>query len=387
MSKNNIFLEDVAYGIYDRPGPTGKIADHEEDIDTTVPDEVPVDPVQQMSNQLSVQRPPIEDEEYVPSSIEELSRAASAIAQLAPNETIEFFYRQLHKLLDDATDRAHSKNQDDEFDAEGVNPPAVKEEAIRRKIREILLEQWNPDDELEYDEYRSGYSIEEPDLEPEPEASNPQELSLDDLAREFGYSGAPGIRQEIERLTNRLQYFATKVKSDDLEALTKYAVGEYIDALDESGLLDEEDVDDLRSAPNLVRDLDSFRYFFTTALVLPAYKQVVKDATKNVKTEISQLGIPKELHQTVFNQVTGAASRKPQVILKKLHNLVKTGKIKEDEVKSMAQKIEAARAALQSASDYSDDLVQRALDKWQSTSKNSRVKVLKQSLEATLEGV
>ena len=320
MSKN-IFLEDVAYGIYDRPGPTGKGAEEEFEA-TTVPDEVPVAPVHQMSNQLAVQRPPIEDEDYVPASSEELGRAASALAQLAPNSTIEFFYRGMHKLLDAATDKQNEqKNKEQEQEDEGTMP-AIKEESIRRKIREILLEQYDPR-ESEFDDYR-GYSVIEPEDMPEQgEQAEAQsgEMSLDDLAKEFGYSGAPGIRQEIDRLTNRLQYFATKIKNDDLEALVKYGVGEYIDTLDESGLLDEEDIDDLRAAPSVVRDLDSFRYFFISSLVLPAYKQVVKDATKNVKTEIGQLGIPKELEQTVFNQVTGAASRKPAVIIKKLQGL------------------------------------------------------------------
>lgn len=382
MSKN-IFLEDVAYGIYDRPGPTGKVAEEEFEA-TTVPDDVPVEPVQQMSNQLAVQRPPIEDEKYVPASIEELGRAASALAQLVPTSTIEFYYRGLHKLLDAATDKQNEiKNKEQEQEDEGTMP-TVREESIRRKIREILVEQYDPREE-EFDEYR-GYSVIEPDNEPAQDEQKSGEMSLDDLAKEFGYSGAPGIRQEIDRLTNRLQYFATKIKNEDLEALVKYAVGEYIDTLDESGLLDEEDIEELRAAPSVVRDLDSFRYFFISSLVLPAYRQVVKDATKNVKTEISQLGVPKELEQTVFNQVTGAASRKPAVIVKKLQSLAKSGKIKEDEIKSLAQKIESSREALIAASEYSDDLVQKALDKWQSTSKSGRIKVLRQAMEQTLEG-
>ena len=34
----NILLEDVAYGIYDRPGPTGSVADAEKKEEDTVPD-------------------------------------------------------------------------------------------------------------------------------------------------------------------------------------------------------------------------------------------------------------------------------------------------------------------------------------------------------------
>jgi len=383
MSSRNIFVEDIAYGIYDRPGPMGTIADSEKEEEaSTVPDDVPLSPSQHMSNQLSVQRPPIEDEEYVPASVEELSRAASAIAQLAPNETIEFFYRQLHKILDDATDKAAEEEVVGSLGgAPSEEDLAVHEEAIRRHIRKMLTEQLTPEEIQSYDEYRAVDN--EPDEEPEDVYS--QELSLDDLAQRFGYAGPPGVRQEIERLTNRLEYFATKVKEEDLDALLDYASGEFIDVVEEADLLDPEDIDDLRSASNLVRDLDSFRFFFVSAFVMPGYRQVVRDATKKVKTEISQMGIPKELHQTVFNQVTGASSRKPSVIKNKLHKLANSGKVKADDIEELALKIENARNALIAASDFSDDFIQKSLDKWQANGRAARVRILKKAMESTLE--
>ena len=377
MREKDIFKEDARYGIYDRPGVSEEEAAGEE---TTVPDEVPLSPSQHMSNQISVQRPPIEDEDYIPSSIEELSRAASAIAQLTPNESISFFYRQLHKLLDDATDKASEHKQEDDL-KDSFMP--VKESDMRNSIRRNIVEMLGPDDMRDYEEFRTGYSVTDPEEEDETSA-NKDELSLDDLAKEFGYSGAPGIRQEIERLTDRLTYFATKVKKEDLDALVAYAVGEFIDALEESETLGDQDIEDLRVAPKLVRDLESFRYFFVSAFVLPAYKQVVKAATKKVKTEISQMGIPKELQQTVFNQVTGAATRKPALIKKKVDALVSSGKLSAEEAPELVQKIESSREVLVAASDYSDDFIQRSLDRWQSTSKPARLKALQQAMETTL---
>ena len=47
----NIFLEDIAYGIYDRPGPTGQVADLDKKEEITVPESTPVLP----SNQQIVQ--------------------------------------------------------------------------------------------------------------------------------------------------------------------------------------------------------------------------------------------------------------------------------------------------------------------------------------------
>lgn len=382
MTNKNIFIEDVAYGIYDRPGPTGKVAEEEE---ITVPEEVPLSPSQHMSNQLSVQRPPIEDEDYVPSSIEELSRAASAIAQLTPNESIEFFYRQLHKLLDDATDKASNPNDDTAEEAGKV----AEEKTIRATINKILKEAgpiYTDDDLADYEEFRSGgYGVTEPDYE---ENSNPQEMGLDDLAKEFGYKGAPGVRQELERLTNRLTYFSGKVKKDDLDALVQYASGEYIDTLEEADLgLDAEDIDDLRKAPKLVQELDSFRFFFVSAFVMPSYSRVVKAATKNVKKAIAQLGVPKEIQQTVFNQVTGAASKKPQLIKSKLAKLVDKGTMTQDEAQEIASKVERERGKLIAAAEanQSDDFMKGAISKWSSLGKNERIKLVRTAMKETLE--
>ena len=383
----------IKYGIYDRPGPTGKIADEENEDQSTVPDEFPLSPDPQMSNQLSVQRPPIEDEEYIPSSTEELSRAAAAIAQLAPTSTIEFFYKRLHNLLDDATDHANqlTNGQDQAEDLEKSKDKdekevTVSEASIRKAIRRSLIENLSDQDIRDFEEFRgTGYSVIDSQEPEEEEASTSGEMSLDDMAKEFGYSGAPGMRQEIERLTDRLTYFATKVKKEDLDALVKYATGEFIDVMEEANLVDEEDVESMRASPKFVKDLDSFRYFFVSALVMPSYRKVVKDATKKVKTEISQMGIPKELHQTVFNQVTGATSRKPELILKKLNLLASKGKIEQEDIKKIASKVDNARAALTAAADYSDDFVQNALDKWQSTGKTGRIGALKQAMESTLQ--
>lgn len=393
MKKRDKIIEDVAYGIYDRPGPMGSIADSENEEETTVPDEVPLSPSQHMSNQLSVQRPPIEDEDYIPASVEELTRAASAISQLVPSKSIDFFYKRLHQILDDATDHAGElvDPHDDKLGSKSAEDVAVTEESIRRELRAMLIETLTDNDLKDYEDFRSGYSTidpreEEYDNQEEPAASG--ELSLDDLAKEFGYSGAPGVRQEIERLTNRLEYFATKVKKQDLDGLVKYATGEYIDTLDETGVMDPEDIQDLRAVPGMVKDLDTFRYFFVSAFVMPAYRKVVRDATKNVKSQIQSLGIPKELHQTVFNQVTGASTVKHELIMKKLFKLSKEGKISEDQVQKISDKIRTSRPDLKAmASDYSDDFVQQALEKWKSTSKTQRVSVLKQAMETTLQEV
>ena len=108
LIKNALFEDfggkkDVNYGVYDRPAGEGMYGEEEEDI--TVPDEVPLKPTEMMAVQLADERPPIEDENFVPGNADELGRAASAMSRLVPNDQIEFFYRELHRMLDDATDR------------------------------------------------------------------------------------------------------------------------------------------------------------------------------------------------------------------------------------------------------------------------------------------
>lgn len=72
--------------------------------------DAPISPKPQMSTQLAVDVPPVEDPDYVPSSIPELSNAASRMMREVPDTQIEFVYRFLHKLLDMALDKEDDEN-------------------------------------------------------------------------------------------------------------------------------------------------------------------------------------------------------------------------------------------------------------------------------------
>ena len=117
---DSLLFEDIAYGIYDRPAYTGSITPggkgDDEDDEITVPSEVPLAPIkptEMMSGQLAHEKPPVEDEEYKPTSVADLSRAAQAIAELVPGDQIEFFYQSLHKLLDDSVEKSNSQEHED----------------------------------------------------------------------------------------------------------------------------------------------------------------------------------------------------------------------------------------------------------------------------------
>ena len=111
----------------------------------------PIMPSDQMAVQLSADVPPVGDPEYLPVSTDELSRSASVISQEVPQDQIDFFYRQLHRLLDAALDR----HEDDLVDV-------VSEERFREIISQILNEVDDPEaiDNIELDRE---LTIENPD--------------------------------------------------------------------------------------------------------------------------------------------------------------------------------------------------------------------------------
>ena len=89
------------------------------------------------------------------------------------------------------------------------------------------------------------------------------------------------------------------------------------------------------------------------------------------------------MHQTIFNQVTGATKSDPAFIRKKLLALAKKDKIKPEDVEELGNKVRNAMAVLKTVAEPSDDLIQKALDKWQSLGKSKKKALLKQSLEQT----
>ena len=99
---------------------------HPVDQETTVPDNLPVIPADQMANQLAVERPPIEDEEFIPDGVEELSRAAKALAAQVPPEEVGNFYDGIKKELEAANERENNP-ETSESTGESEEETAAKE--------------------------------------------------------------------------------------------------------------------------------------------------------------------------------------------------------------------------------------------------------------------
>lgn len=356
--------EDVTYGIYDRPGP---------DLDEKFIEDEPITVQPQMSVQLSTDMPPVEDDQYAPTTTSALSSSAAEIAKSVPPDQIGFFYKGLHRLLDAATDRTSNLPEEEE---------PMKESLLKNKIQRMLLEIISDEDVRDFEEFR--YGKPEPDPESAPSAGSDQE-SLDDLAKEFGFSGPSGIRQFITRTLGRVSFAAANLDGDKLDALNSVAVPEYIAAMKGGGYIDDNDAADLQAAPKIVEGLPSFRYFFVSGFILPVYKQINRERNREVKSQIESLGLPRDLHDTVFNQATGRAEEGPRTIRNKLSKNVQSGQLSQDEADQMEAQISSLVKSFKKPSEKGENFVELALSKWQSLGKAKKQRILEKALQDTID--
>ncbi len=364
--------EDVAYGIYDRPGPG--IEDEPQSFEN------PISPGPQMSVQLSSEKPPIDDEDYVPTSSSALALAAAEIANNVPDDQIEFFYNALHRLLDKATDRT----------AMQIGDLDMQQESVKNKIRAALLEIVSDDEfkpaelkrmQADFDEEFGSSTQQEPAKKAEPKSDK---SNLDDLADEFGFSGASGARQYINRILSRLGFMANVLDDAAIESLMSLAIPEFISSMKEGQYIDDEDVADLQSAPGIVRNLPSYKYFFVSGFILPAYREFNRKVNNSVRQAIESAGVPKSVQDTVYNQATGRASKDPGAIAQKLSKAVTAGELSQNDYRAV---LEAARKiALGQTADTpdGDEFVSTAANRWQGLSRSRRQTILKSALEETL---
>ena len=109
---------------------------------TKLPSSIPIIPVDQMATQLSQEKPPIEDKEYIPATREELSLAVKEIAMLVPDEQVEMFYRSTKDLLEQARDIQNNPKLNSMLpkDPEDFKKPikAKKAKNIKKESKNII---------------------------------------------------------------------------------------------------------------------------------------------------------------------------------------------------------------------------------------------------------
>ena len=98
-------------GVSRRPSTDDKIAgklgdDREDQPASTIPQDIPIIATSQMSTQLTVDMPPIEDPDFIPGTVEELGRSVDLLSQQVPHEQIEWFYEKMQEIADEAIDKS-----------------------------------------------------------------------------------------------------------------------------------------------------------------------------------------------------------------------------------------------------------------------------------------
>jgi hypothetical protein len=68
--------------------------------DKHLPSSLPLSPSDRMSTQLEVERPPVEDPEYVPSNSKELGLALQALAEMIPSDQVEQAYNEFQSVIE-----------------------------------------------------------------------------------------------------------------------------------------------------------------------------------------------------------------------------------------------------------------------------------------------
>ena len=121
----------------------GKLGDDREDQPASmIPPEMPIMAMSQMATQLSQEMPPVEDAQFVPSTVEELGRASNQISQEVPSSEIEWFYGKMKELAEEALEKGNKVNILDEYEPDQKESnPTIR--PAQKASQESTNEAWN----------------------------------------------------------------------------------------------------------------------------------------------------------------------------------------------------------------------------------------------------
>lgn len=99
---------DLPAGIFDRPGPQNP-----QNFGNK-----PIVPSGMVANQIAVVRPPIDDDEYRPTSKQELALSVSEISKTVPDSQISTFYEMVKELAQESIDNENVEELDEKSKSE-----------------------------------------------------------------------------------------------------------------------------------------------------------------------------------------------------------------------------------------------------------------------------
>ena len=322
-------------GMFDRP----LKAKDETDINfqSTIPDEVPLHPSDMMATQLAEERPPIEDDEYVPTNVAELTRATAALAQMVPSDQVAYFY-------------ARVKEKVSEVEARALEQP-TNETVVPLKVLA---------DEMD------------------------DEAGLSDIMQVTGHSAESGARQYILRALDKLSYVTQEVDADNVDDLIAYGILEFVNMLLEDEAIDEEDVQELKMNPAEVEQLGFFKNFLTRAITLPAFQQLQRESKKRLTATLETMGIPSSSHNRIINFVMGAPPQDMEKIVGDMKADAITAGISVEEADSLGETFIQELPSLKKTAELEGDLVDIAKSRWERRSVGNKLDMLDKARHESL---
>jgi hypothetical protein len=362
---------DVALGTFDRPGPNPQ-----KDMEKAIV------PTEMVATQLATERPPIEDDDYVPSSIAELAIASSEMAKLIPPEQVKKFYLKMKELADECVERAEITTLDGKY----------MQESKKRKVVKMIQEALDDLDSPVPGADPNRALVSFPDII----KAHPEEF--EDVKPHRRYTAALKASQSgIGKLKSVLE----TIPEDELDKLHKVAKDEYIDLFEEvvGDDADPADVADLKKLPPdvLYEMSDAYKFFFKAAFILPnldkydkAFRKASASAVDDAQSKIAPLKVPPSAQATVIYQMLGFSSRDPQAVKEKYQQASVAGEIKPEEVemryKALMSKygdiqVAARKGMLDARNDATKVFIRDALDNYSKMSLEDRKNLMMQAFE------
>jgi len=230
---------------------------------------------------------------FTPQTKVEFGTAIDQLVKDLPNTDMPKLYKAVKAAVED--------NEEDK-DEKAMHTKAVQsgtkqvEEAVRRAIRRILVEELPPVKKIPFGVHGKEYAdrleknksalrrslgpaidaVENPkkaaddDEEEAPKRTykdtalgNMQDVggtSFEQIANELGFSVA-GAKQAVDKALEKARWLAQEIDEEDREILVLTAMNDYIKYLSKSGELSAGDIQLMKDHPDMVRELDGFREY------------------------------------------------------------------------------------------------------------------------------
>ncbi len=338
----------------------------------SLPKELPLQPSDNMGLNSIVSRPPIEDDSYVPKTPSELGAAIKALSELMGNDEVSSIYPQIKDIMKNGTGSEkvnEAYNDYGDFDL--------------------------PDDSDMPEEFRSGYSIEEPEDEPEPSPSfkpskTSGEASLDDIL-------SLGILPDEKKSISSAKQFVGKSQANlalrlafglpEVEKAMEYALNIWVGALKADGGITEEQAAGFLQNPKGAIKSPGLKAFFQLGFAGPALKPILNARNRQIKKEIVDLGTPDWLKNMLFSQTVGLSPVNGKKIRMKLVDNYKDAEMNEvdDMVRKYAGYVKSNYEKYQKDYFKSVDLTKEVRNAWSKLSTDQKIDITYAAMDEVID--